>query len=217
MPNAQHPKHLESHVDGEATWKAYNIEATAEQLPVTCMLLALAVVMVPPLKKGFFGCLNTCVDPGPRVPGSSQARPRLAKFREWRAPDTMRTLGDLPDAAAAAAPRPGAVPGILAPSQAFWYRPRHSGTLVFALWQCAGQAGRLAAIPSNLAVSSTVSWSILATCRFVSHVGGHAARGRCTRHSGTLSRALWRRPRLPGGFLAASRARPRAVLGGTEV
>ena len=178
-----------------------------------------------PPKKGFFWVFEHVRKPwsqGPRlVPGSSQARPRVVPgsqyFREWRAPDTMRTLGDLPDAAAAAAPRPGAVPGILAPSQAFWYRPRHSGTLVFALWQCAGQAGRLAAIPSNLAVSSTVSWSILATCRFVSHVGGHAARGRCTRHSGTLSRALWRRPRLPGGFLAASRARPRAVLGGTEV
>ena len=54
VPNAQHRKHPESHVSGEVTWKAYNIEATAVQLPVICMLLALAANMVPPLKMGFF-------------------------------------------------------------------------------------------------------------------------------------------------------------------
>ena len=54
VPNAQHRKTPESHVGGEATWKAYNIEATAEQLPVICMLLAFAVDMILPLKTGFF-------------------------------------------------------------------------------------------------------------------------------------------------------------------
>lgn len=161
-----------------------------------------------PPKKGFFWVFEHVRKPwsqGPRlVPGSSQARPRVVPgsqyFREWRAPDTMRTLGDLPDAAAAAAPRPGAVPGILAPSQAFWYRPRHSCFRSLAVCRASRAPGR----------DPEQSGSVLdGVVEHPGHVSLCQSRGwsRCSRavyqafwhpFPGTLaaSRASWR---LPGG------------------